>query len=78
MTITHPEVTASGHETFYSPAQVCERWPGMTLARLKAMRFKGQGPKFVKLSGRTIVYSEAALTEYEQGQERTITEKRAS
>ncbi|GAA4145348.1 hypothetical protein [Leifsonia shinshuensis] len=74
MAVTHPDITESQRMRFYSPKQVCdERWPGMTVEVLAQLRYAGTGPRYVRLSPKKIVYSEAALAEYERAQERTST-----
>lgn len=73
MTVTHPSVTPDQRERFYTPQQVCDRWPGMTIAGLSMLRFRGTGPRFIKLSPKKVVYAESALVEYEKAQERTST-----
>lgn len=73
MTVTHPEVTPQQRERFYSPKEVCERWPGMTVQTLAQLRFRGTGPRWVALSPKKLVYAESALVEYEKSQERTTT-----
>jgi hypothetical protein len=61
-------------DRFYTPRQVCEeRWPGMTVDLLAQMRYRGDGPRYVRLSPKKIVYSETALAAYEKAQERTST-----
>lgn len=60
-------------EKYLSPEEVCEAIPGMTTATLAAMRFRGDGPAFVKPSPRKVVYRESALEEYMKSRERTST-----
>lgn len=43
-----------------TPAQLGERF-GMTTGALAQMRYKGNGPKFIKLGGRQIRYSESDI-----------------
>lgn len=51
-------------EKYLSPEQVCELIPGMTTSLLAQMRFRGDGPQFIKPSPRKVVYTESALAEY--------------
>lgn len=44
-----------------SPAQVCERVPGMTVAKLTDMRENRRGPAYYKPSLRTVVYLESEI-----------------
>ena len=46
---------------FYSPAQVCDMVPGMTVTTLNQRRFKSLPPAWIKPSPRVVVYSEAAV-----------------
>ncbi|MGO2937974.1 MAG: helix-turn-helix transcriptional regulator [Glutamicibacter arilaitensis] len=41
-----------------TPAQLAERF-GMTKEALAQMRYRGNGPRFIKLGGRQVRYSEA-------------------
>lgn len=43
--------------TYLSPADVCALIPGMTVATLKMMRHRGDGPRFIKPSPRKVVYA---------------------
>lgn len=48
-------------EKYLSPEEVCERIPGMTKSGLAQLRFRGDGPPFVKASPRKVVYPESRL-----------------
>lgn len=49
---------------YIGPEVVAERIPGMTTANLAQLRFKGQGPKFMKPSQRVVVYDWADVIEW--------------
>lgn len=38
------------------PEEVCELIPGMTTAKLAQLRFKGEGPAYMKPTAKTVVY----------------------
>lgn len=42
-----------------SPAQVCERVPGMTVTLLQRLRDKAKGPRYYKPTKKTVIYSAA-------------------
>ena len=44
---------------YLSPAQVCELAPGLTESKLKTMRYRRQGPAFLKPTEKTVLYREA-------------------
>lgn len=46
-----------------SPKQVAEILH-TTEAGLAAMRYRGIGPKFIRVASRKVIYSQAAVTEY--------------
>lgn len=43
-----------------TPAQLGERF-GMTTGALAQMRYKGNGPKFIKLGGKQVRYAESDI-----------------
>lgn len=51
-------------EKYLSPAQVCEMVPSLTIDALAQMRYRGDGPRFIKPSARRVVYAESAITEW--------------
>lgn len=55
-----------------TPAQLGERF-GMTTGALAQMRYKGNGPKFIKLGGKQIRYSEKSIQEWLEQQTRDRT-----
>lgn len=65
-------------EKYYSPAQVCELIPGLTVGNLAQMRYRGVGPRFIKVSPRRVTYSASAIAEYMRSQERQSTGERVS
>lgn len=50
-------------ETWISPPQVCDMWPGMTVTLLQRMRDEGRGPAYSK-TGKNITYAESDVHEY--------------
>lgn len=44
----------SAHDLL-SPAEVC-KWTGLSLGALAQLRYKGQGPAFIKLTPKTVRY----------------------
>jgi predicted DNA-binding transcriptional regulator AlpA len=65
-------------DKYLSPAEVCALIPGMSIALLAQMRFRGDGPRFVKPSPRTVVYAESDVAEYLRSRTRQSTADRAS
>lgn len=59
-------------EALLTPAQLGARF-GMTTGALAQMRYKGNGPKFIKLGGRQIRYSEECIQEWLAAQTRDRT-----
>lgn len=60
-------------DLYLSPADVCERVPGMSETLLAQMRWRGDGPPFVKPSPRKVVYSESSLLAWLREREQTST-----
>lgn len=60
---------------FLSPEQVCELLPGMTQPLLAQMRWRGDGPPFIKPSPKKVVYLESSLHEWLVSKEQTRTHK---
>ena len=60
-------------EKYLTPDQVCELIPGMTKGNLAQLRFKGEGPKFLKPTPRTVVYRESDCIAWLEASERTRT-----
>ena len=52
--------TSTPANTLHTPAQLGERF-GMTTGALAQMRFRGNGPRFIKLGGRQIRYAESDI-----------------
>lgn len=50
------------NEKLYTPKELAE-WRGTTVATLAQERYKGTGPKFIKL-GKTVRYSETHVKEW--------------
>jgi predicted DNA-binding transcriptional regulator AlpA len=60
-------------EKYLSIDEVCERVPGMTRGLLAQMRYRGDGPRYVKASPRTVVYAEAAIEQWLKSREQQST-----
>ncbi|MEY9851249.1 putative DNA-binding transcriptional regulator AlpA [Leifsonia sp. EB41] len=60
-------------EKYLSPEEVCEIIPGMSKSLLGALRFRGDGPKFIKVSPKKVVYAQTSIEEYMKSRERTST-----
>lgn len=60
-------------EKYLTPQQAADMVPGMTTSNLAQLRFKGQGPKFLKPTPRTVVYRERDVLEWLEASERTST-----
>ncbi|WP_281640527.1 helix-turn-helix transcriptional regulator [Aurantimicrobium minutum] len=54
-------------ENYLTPAQVCDRIPGMTLSSLASMRYLGTGPRYFKPSHKRVLYSETDIVEWLEG-----------
>jgi len=65
-------------EKFDSPEEVCEYVPGMTTNLLAQMRFRGDGPPFIKPSPRKVVYRRSAVEAWLQALEQTTTRENAA
>ncbi|MGK9222049.1 MULTISPECIES: hypothetical protein [unclassified Microbacterium] len=59
VTRLRPDVTPG--PVWLSPAQVCERVPGLTLERLAYLRDRSKGPMYFKPTEKTVVYEAAAV-----------------
>lgn len=60
-------------EKLLSPQDVCDVVPGMTVAGLAQLRFRGEGPRFIKPSARKVVYRQSDVEAWLQSNERTST-----
>lgn len=63
---------------YLTPSQACEIVPGMTVGALAQLRFRGQGPKFLKPTPRKVLYRRADIIAWLEGSERTGTSERAA
>lgn len=77
MTATVQGLTIKDH-VYLKPADVVGRWPFLTIGQLAQLRFngaaeRGEGPKFLKPTPRTVVYREADIIAWLEGSERTGT-----
>lgn len=59
--------------SFLSPKEVASLVPGMTVAKLAQLRFKGEGPRYYKPTPKTVIYSEADCLEWLESTVRTGT-----
>lgn len=60
-------------DKFDSPAEVCEYLPNITPTLLKQMRFRGDGPPYIKVTPRKVLYRRAAVLAWLESRERTNT-----
>ncbi|GGA72848.1 hypothetical protein GCM10011490_24540 [Pseudoclavibacter endophyticus] len=60
---------------YLSPAQVCERIPGMTLRKLADHREKGTGPVWVEIDARTKAYDWADVVAWLEKRKRSQTDR---
>lgn len=60
-------------EKYLSSAEVCELLPGMNKNLLAQMRFRGDGPAFVKPSPRKVLYRWSAVEVWLESREVTST-----
>lgn len=49
---------------YLSPQEVADMIPGMTVGNLNQLRFKSQGPRYMKPSNRVVVYDRADVIEW--------------
>lgn len=62
---------------YLSPKEVAERIPGMTVSNLAQLRFKGQGPRYMKPSAKVVVYDWADCVEWLESTKRDGTAEAA-
>lgn len=55
--VTPLRPVAAAERLWLSPAQVCERVPGMTTRRLQFLRDEGRGPRYYKPTHKTVIYA---------------------
>lgn len=77
MVATAQGVAVNEH-VYLKPADVVGRWPFLSIGQLAQLRFngaaeRGEGPKFLKPTPRTVVYREADIIAWLEGSERTGT-----
>ncbi len=65
-------------EKYLSPREVCEVIPGMTVALLNQMRFRGDSIPYVRVSPRKIVYRLSAVEKFLSEREQTSTRENVS
>lgn len=76
------ESTAVVRHNYLKPAEVAERWTFLSVNQLAQLRFtgaaeRGEGPKFLKPTPRTVVYREADIVAWLEASERTGTAEAA-
>lgn len=59
-------------QTLLTPAEVSE-WTGLTIGALAQLRYKGTGPKFVKMTPRTVRYFRADVQRWLEDSVRSST-----
>lgn len=57
-------------EVYDSPSDVCTYLPNMSVDLLRQMRFRGDGPPYIKVSPRRIVYRRTSVMAWLEGRER--------
>jgi len=65
--------SAAERPRYLAPKEVCEIIPGMTTNWLAQLRFSGKGPKFLKPTGRSVLYRESDVIAWIEASERRIT-----
>jgi hypothetical protein len=63
---------------YLSPEDVCKMIPGMTTGLLSQMRFRGDGPSYIKASPRKIVYAVSEIERYLASKQQSVTSQRVS
>lgn len=59
--------------TYLSPREVAEMIPGMTTGNLAQLRFKAQGPRYMRPSKKVIVYDLVDVVEWLESTKRSGT-----
>lgn len=65
--------TAQVLSQYRSPEEIAELIPGMTLAKLSQLRANAQGPRYYKLTPKTVVYSIEDVVAWIESTARTST-----
>jgi len=60
-------------EKYLKPEEVCDLIPGMTIGLLGQMRYRGDGPAFIKPSPRKVVYAASEIERYMASKQQTRT-----
>lgn len=74
----HTTVSAIHPHGYLTPRGVCEKYPFLSVNHLAQMRFtgaaeRGEGPKYLRPSPRTILYRESDIINWIESSERTGT-----
>lgn len=65
-------------EKYLSADEVCEHLPGITPNLLAQMRFRGDGPPFLKPTPKTVLYRMSAVEEWLAAREQLSTRENVS
>lgn len=60
-------------QNYLSPREVAAMIPGMTVSNLAQLRFKGQGPRYMKPSPKVCVYERTDVIEWLESTKRNST-----
>lgn len=74
MSVVNPAVGAAVRR-YLSPKEAAESYPGMTVAKLAQLRFKGEGPPFYKPTEKTVIYDAGEFEAWVLSTRRTSTAK---
>jgi hypothetical protein len=72
VSVTNSAVSLAARR-YLSPKEVAANIPGMTVAKLSQLRFKGEGPRFFKPTAKTVLYAESDLVDWIESTVRTGT-----
>lgn len=68
----------SPQNQFLTIEEVSAEYPWLTRQRLAQLRFNGNGPRYFKPTGKTVLYSREAIAEWVTASERTGTAEGAA
>ncbi|WP_200329628.1 AlpA family transcriptional regulator [Leucobacter sp. L43] len=60
---------------YLSPKEVAAKIPGMTTGNLAQLRFKGEGPRYMKPSAKVVIYEWADVVAWLESKKRDSTVK---
>lgn len=61
------------NERLYTTKEMTERVPNTSIPYWAGLRFKGEGPRYLKLSPRKVLYTESSVAEWLANSERSGT-----